>query len=278
MTATAQTRRQDLVHRPRGGRLRAGVCGVLLLFALAPIPARGETDVPGIDERLGAVLPAGLALNDETGQPVILRQIIDKPTIITFNYFRCGGICTPQLNNLARTLNEIDLEPGRDFQVITVSFDPRDTAAIAAEKRTNYLKLLKRPVPPLAWRFLTGEQAATQALTQALGFGFQKHGEDFVHPGALIMLSPQGKVTRYLYGITYLPADVQMAVNEAASGQIRPTISTALSFCYSYDPAARQYVVNVTRIAGAATLVLAGILATVVWFLSRNRGRTERAS
>ncbi len=229
------------------------------------------SDEVGIEEQLGSILPANVQLNDETGQKVSLKALVDKATVLTLNYFRCGGICTPQLNNLVQTLNQIDLEPGKDFQVITVSFDSADTFEIAASKRTNYLRLLKRPFPPGAWRFLTGDEGSTKAVADAVGFRFKKQGDSFIHPGALIVLSPEGKVTRYMYGITYLPSDLKMAIGEAASGLVRPTISKALSFCYSYDPAGRRYVLNVTRIAGTVTLLLAAAFAVSVLLLGRNR-------
>jgi protein SCO1 len=258
---------------------RVALCLLLLLWS-APAGATSEArpaDEVGINEKLGATIPADLQLNDETGQKVFLRPLIDKPTVLTLNYFRCAGICTPQLNDLVRTLNTIDLEPGKDFQVITVSFDSTDTPDLAAAKRTNYLKLLKRPFPPTAWRFLTGDEASTKALANTVGFGFKKDRDAFIHPGALIVLSPQGKVTRYMYGITYLPADLKMAVGEAASGLARPSISKALSFCFSYDPQGRKYVVNFTRVAGLVTLVLAGAFAVFVLLPSRKRSRTEGA-
>ena len=257
--------------------MRSVILCTLLLFVSFPLRAPAATQAvvaeePGINEKLGATIPLDLQLTDESGQQVPLRALIDKPTVLTLNYFRCGGICTAQLSNLVRTLNQIALEPGKDFQVITVSFDPRDTPEIAASKRTNYLRLLQRPVPPLAWRFLTGDAAATGTLAQAVGFSFKQQGDAFIHPGALIILSPQGRITRYMYGITYLPSDLAMAVDEAASGLVRPTISKALSFCYSYDPAGRKYVFNVTRIAGSLTLVVAAIFAAVVLLTGKRRG------
>ncbi len=255
--------------------MRNPVVYTLVLVALCAAFVRhaGAEEV-GIDEKLGTTVPLGLELTDEAGQKVVLRDLIDKPTVLTLNYFRCGGICTPQLNNLVQTLNRIDLEPGKDFQVITVSFDAADTSAVAAQKRSNYLKLMTRPFPPLAWRFLTGEERATKALADAVGFNFKRQRDEFIHPGALIILSPQGKVTRYMYGITYLPSDLQMAVAEAATGVVRPTISKALEFCYSYDPVGRRYVFNLTRIAGSVTLLSAAIFAGFVLF--KGRSRAER--
>jgi protein SCO1/2 len=270
-------------HQPRATPWATDRRDALLAFILLslwmPLPAARTAraaDEVAIDEKLGATVPLDLQLNDESGQKVTLKALIDKPTALTLNYFRCAGICTPQLNNLVHTLNEIQLEPGKDFQVITVSFDPADTPEVAAGKRTNYLKLLKRPFPPLAWRFLTGDASSTKRLTDAVGFHFKQQRDSFLHPAALVILSPQGKVTRYMYGITYLPIDLQMAVDEAKSGLVRPTISKALDFCYSYDPAGRKYVIDVTRIAGSVTLLAAAVFAAVVLF--RGRRRTERAS
>ena len=255
---------------------RALIVGAALVL-LRAVALAAQADEVGINEKLGASIPSDLRFNDETGQAVVLRQLIAKPTVLTLNYFRCAGICTPQLNELVRTFNQVELEPGKDFQVVTVSFDSTDTPEIAAGKRTNYLRLMQRPFPPTAWRFLTGDEASIKTLATAVGFGFKKDRDQFIHPGALIILSPEGKVTRYMYGITYLPADLEMAVSEAASGLARPSISKALSFCFSYDPQGRRYVVNFTRIAGAISLLLAAAFGVFVLLTGRNRGETERA-
>ncbi len=226
----------------------------------------------GIDEKLGAQAALDAVLKDEHGADVTLRQLVDKPTILTLNYFRCTGICTPLLNGVADVLNEIGIQPGKDFQVITVSFDPSDTPEVAHQKQINYLKLMKRPVPPAAWRFLTGDAQSTRQVADSVGFQYRAVGAQFVHPGAVILLTPEGLVSRYMYGITFLPAEVQLAVQEAAAGQVRPSISRILAFCYSYDPQGRQYVLDVTRIMGTVILVLAG--AFVVYLL---KGRSRRS-
>jgi protein SCO1/2 len=227
----------------------------------------------GVDEKLGATIPLDLVLKAEDGQPVTLRSLIDKPTILTLNYFRCAGICTPQLSGVAEVLNRTQAEPGKDFQVLTVSFDERDEPEIAAQKRTNYLGEITRPFPPAAWRFLTGPAATTKALADAVGFKFKRVGDDFVHAGAIIFISPKGKVTRYMYGTTYVPADLQMAAQEAARGEAQPTINKFLKFCFSYDPAGRKYVLNTTTI-GATVIILAALVfvATLV-----RRGRKTKS-
>ena len=218
----------------------------------------------GIDEKLGQVIPLDLMLRDEQGQPVTLRSLIDRPTILTLNYFRCAGICSPQLNGVAEVINLTRAEIGKKFKVLTVSFDERDTPEIAARKRTNYLQEIKRPIAPTDWRFLTGDASTTKKLADAVGFKFKQVGADFVHPGALMFLSPKGQVTRYMYGITYVPADWEMAVQEAARGEIQPTINKWLRFCFSYDPAGRKYALNVTRVAGTVILGVAMAFAIVL--------------
>jgi len=253
------------------------LAGLLLLTAGrsagAATPAEPRLDV-GVDEKLGQTVPLDTTLVDENGERVVLRDIVDKPTLLTLNYFRCTGLCTPLLNGVAEMLQRIDLVPGKDFQVLSVSFDPRDNAELAGLKRENYVKQLPPNFPTTAWRFLTGDPISTKRLADAVGFKFAKHGDDYVHAGAIMVLSPNGKVTRYLYGVTFLPFDVKMAVAEAAQGRSGPTIARFLKFCYSYDPAGRRYFVDITRVAAAFTIVLALGFGIVV---AANRKRRPKS-
>ena len=262
--------------RRRSTRVWETVLGLLALSLAAAVAVAAEQDLDpgevGIEEHLDAQVPLDLELVDESGAAVTLGSLIDRPTLLTLNYYRCAGICTPQLNGVVRLLNEIPLVPGEGFRVLTVSFDERDTAEIAAGKRANHLRIIKRPVKPEAWRFLTGSGTATRALADAVGFKFKRQDEDFVHAAVIVVLSPQGRVTRYLHGVNYLPADVEMAVGEAAAGVSRPTIAKWVAFCYSYDPASRRYALNLTRLAGLATLAALGVFAAVVVF----KGRASR--
>lgn len=227
----------------------------------------------GINEKLGSTIPLDLELKGEDGKPVTLRQLIDKPTILTLNYFRCAGICTPQLGGVAEVLNRTKAEPGKDFQVLTVSFDERDEPEVAAQKRTNYLAEINRPFPPAAWRFLTGPGATTKALADSVGFRFKRVNDDFVHAAAIIFISPKGEITRYMYGVSYLPADLQLAAQEAARGEAQPTINKFLKFCFSYDPAGRRYVLNTTSIS-AVIIILAALVFGVVLV---RRGRQTKS-
>lgn len=248
-------------------------CALALLTGLA-VPAQAPAAPAaeaGIDQKLGAQVPLDLTLNDENGKPVTLRSLINKPTVLTLNYFSCAGICTPLLNGVVDVVNQVKAQPGQDFQVLTVSFDPKDTPEIAQQKQANYLHQIKRPISPAAWRFLTGSAADTKALCDAVGFKFKAQGDGFIHAGAIMLLSPGGKLTRYIYGVSFQPADLQMAVVEAARGETRPTINQWLQFCFSYDPEGRGYVFSVTRVAATVTLLLAAGFVTLLIF-KRKRG------
>lgn len=233
-----------------------GLCATAARPALAEAPTEPALDV-GVDEKLGQTVPVDIRLVDEEGNRVSLRDLIDKPTLLTLNYFRCFGLCTPLLNGVAEMLQKTDQIPGKDFQVLTVSFDPRDDAELAGHKKENYIKQLGPAFPPTAWRFLTGDPVSTKRLADAVGFKFAKHGEDYIHPGAIMVLSGTGMVARYLYGVTFLPFDVKMAVSEAAQGRTGPTIARLLKFCFSYDPSGRRYSLAITRVAAAFTIMLA---------------------
>lgn len=244
------------------------VLAALMLLALGTFGQ--ETPPPvGVDEHLGAQLPTDISLLDEKGNAVPLQSLLGKPTILTLNYYRCAGICTPLLNGVVDVAKKSDLVAGRDYQILTVSFDPTDAPDLAGRKRDNYLKQLPVTFDPAGWRFLTGAGDQTKRLADAVGFQYRAElspegTTEFAHPAAIMILSPSGTVIRYMYGITFLPFDLKMAVAEANAGRPGPTINKLLKFCYSYDPAGRKYKVNVTRIAGVGTLLLAGLLASLL--------------
>jgi protein SCO1/2 len=229
-------------------------------------PATSQPGV-GVDEHLGATIPLDARFADEDGRPITLGKLIDRPTILTLNYFRCAGICTPLLNGLVDSLNELKLDPAKDFQVITVSFDERDIPEMAMRKRQNYLKQFHRPFPPAAWRFLTGKDPSIHLLTDAVGFKFKPFGSEFIHAGVILILSPQGQVTRYMYGTEFAPIDLQTALGEALRGQARASVVKSLAFCYTYDPSGRRYIVSVTRLVGAFSvlMVLLTVFLAVFW-------------
>lgn len=216
----------------------------------------------GIDEHLGAMLPLDeIVLTDEEGARVLLRALMaEKPTILSLMYYRCPGLCTPLLGGVIDLVDAMRLRPGKDYQLLTVSFASEEGPDLAREKRMNAFKALRQPIPPEGWRFLTGDGENIARLTQAVGFGFEKKGEDYLHTATLIALSPEGKVARYLYAgaresmkvkkMYFLSRDVELALLEAADGRVGPTVTRILRYCFSYDPEGKTYVFKVTQVAG----------------------------
>ncbi|MFQ5893203.1 MAG: SCO family protein [Nitrospinota bacterium] len=236
-------------------------------------PAKAVPSYIGIEERLGAVVPLDLMFTDESGQPVRLRELVTKPTIVSFVYYTCTDVCPLLLSGLAEVLEKLPAEPGTDYAVLTVSFDEIDTPAKAAEKKENYLKALGQPFPDEAWRFVIGDRANIRQLAEAVGFRFKREGEIFLHPVALFVLSPEGRVARYLYGNRFLPFDLKLALLEAREGRVGPTISKVLKYCFTYDPKGRTYVFNILRVF-ATTMVV--FLVGLFIFLTRTGKRRKR--
>ena len=220
----------------------------------------------GIRNRLGATVPLDLTFKDETGQKVQLGQLIHTPVFLAPVYFRCTDVCPMLLNGVVDVLNQLPAEPGRDYEVLTVSFDETDTPDSALVQKRKYLGLIHRPFPENSWHFLTGDSATIRQLMDAVGFGYQKGGDGFMHPVALIVLSPKGKVTRYLYGSDFLPMDLKMALVEAGHERSGPAISRVLRFCFRYEPKSRKLVFNTMKVTGTVTLAFAlAFIAFLIW-------------
>ncbi len=234
---------------------------VIWLFFAGTIQAHVEhsRDLPeiGLDEKLGHSVPLDLVFRDENGHPVKLSQFVHTPTILALVYYHCPNVCSLLLQRLAETLNQMPAKPGSDYSVVSVSFDETEKPDLALERKTVYLKMIGKPFPAETWRFLTGDHENILNLTRAVGFGFRREGQDFEHPVALIILSPEGKITRYLYGTDVLPFDLRMGLLEASEGRIGPTVSKVLRFCFSYDPKGRRYVFNTLKVTGIVTLSFA---------------------
>jgi protein SCO1/2 len=226
----------------------------------------------GIDEKLGNTIPLDLKFQTSEGDTVALQDIINKPTIIALVYYECPGICNPMQSELAWTIDKLQLEPGKDFQVVSISFDHKETPAIAAKWKKNYLFTIKRNFDPKNWLFLTGDSLSILKLTDACGFYFKPAEKQFVHAATLIVVSPLGKITRYMFGTSFNPFDVKMALLEAESGKSSPTISKVLQYCFSYDPQGRKYTLNVTRIVGSFILLGVGIFLAVLLLKKKKEG------
>lgn len=237
--------------------------------ALAHVDQPQDRSAIGIDQKLGQNVPLGLSFSDETGSLVTLGQLIHKPTILTLVYLHCPNVCGLLLQNLAGVLNELPAEPGREYTVLSVSFDETEKPPLALEKKKIYLKMIEKTFPTDAWRFLTGDRENIHKLTDAIGFHFKRVGEDFEHPVLIIILSPEGKITRYMYGTDILPLDLKMALIEASQGRIGPAISKVVRFCFSYDPKGKKLVFNMLKVTGTVTILFA--LSFIVFLLFRGR-------
>ncbi len=226
----------------------------------------------GIYEKLDEFISDDLIFTDETFEEVNIKESLDKPTILALVYYECPGICSPLLNGLAEAMDRTDIELGKDYQVYTISFSHTETPALARQKKKTYANLVSHGDTKDSWKFFTGDSTNIYRLLNDVGYKIKKEGKEYIHPGTIIVLSPEGKVTRYLYGSTYfLPFDLKMAIVEAAEGRSGPTINKVLKFCFSYDPAGKKYVFNVTKVSGSIILLLAASLLFSMIFKGRKR-------
>lgn len=226
----------------------------------------------GIDEKAGQYIPLDLIFKDETGKAISLRELLQRPTLLALVYLHCPNVCGLMLQNIADALNRLPADPEKDYRVLAVSFDEREKPGFALERKKIYLKMIERPFPEGAWRFLTGDKENIQKLADSVGFHFKRVGEDFEHPVALIVLAADGKIIRYMYGAYPLPFDVKLALLEASQGRIGPAIRKVVRFCFSYDPKADKLVFNTLKVTGAVTLLFA--LSFVVFLLFKGRNRS----
>ena len=218
----------------------------------------------GMQEKLGKMVPLDLTFINEEGKNVTLRKLMGgKPTILTLNYYRCAGICTTQLNDLASVVSKLDLAENKDHKVVTVSFAENEPYQLAATKRKNIMASITRPYVEDSWHFVIGENNSSGKLADAVGYGFEKKVfektglTEYIHPGVTIILSPEGKVTRYLNGVGQLPFDVKMALIEAADGKVGPTIAKTLLFCFAYDAENKKYVFAWEKVIGTGMSLMA---------------------
>ena len=250
-------------------------CLIFIFPGMQPVCAQNEEEFPevSIREQLGETIPMELTFMNEQGRPVQLKELINKPTILTPIYFDCPGVCPRLLSGVTDVIEKSDMTLGNEFRIVTFSFNENDTPEHAVEKKKTYLR--KKSLPHAKdWIYLTGDSLAIHTLTNALGYYFQRAGNDFLHPAAIIILSPEGKITRYLYGTTYLPFDVKMAIVEAQKGQARPTINRVLEYCFTYDPEGRKYTLQVTKISATIIIFFATVL--FIYLIIRSRGRKAK--
>jgi protein SCO1/2 len=233
----------------------------------------------GVDERLGARIPLDIVFRDETGKAVRLGDLVTGPTIILPVYYSCTNICNFLQGGLASALPAIQRTPGKEYRVLSVSFDEMETPELAARYKRIYLAAMNAPFPEEGWRFLTGDAQSIRRLTAAAGYRFQRKGRDFIHPVASLVIAGDGTIVRYLYGTAFLPKDLTLALVEAGEGRTGTTIRKMVEFCFTFDPSGKTYVFNLLRVcATVVILCTGGFLAFLLLTGRRRRQRTSGKS
>lgn len=242
---------------------------------LVPEPLRGV----GIDQKLDHQVPLDLTFRDEFGRAVTLGQYFgQRPVLLALVYYQCPMLCTQILNGVESSLRAISFNPGREFEVVAVSFDPSDTPELALMKKENYLKRYRRPDTANGWHFLTGSEASIRALTQAVGFRYKYDPatRQFAHASGIMILTPSGKLSRYFYGVEYAPRDVRLGLVEASHNRIGSAVDQILLFCYHYDPATGKYgaiAMRSVRVGGALFALVGGAFLVIMLRRDVRRGR-----
>ena len=257
---------------------------LLALFAIAGASVHAQQittpailDKVGIAQNLNAQIPTDLAFRDETGKSVRIGDFFgQKPIVLSLVYFDCPALCTEVLNGELRTMKAISLDLGKDFDAVTVSFEPKDTPALAKAKRDVYIGQYGRPGAVDHWHFLTGDQQSIDALTNAAGFryAYDSSIRQYAHAAAILVLTPDGRIDRYFYGVIYPARDLRLGLVEASQGKIGTLTDHALLYCYQYDPMTGRYgmvVMNVLRAAGGLTVLILGIFMAMMFLRERKR-------
>jgi protein SCO1/2 len=253
------------------------------LYGARPETGNPSTGLPTalrevrIEQKLDQQLPLDLVFRDETGQPVRLGQYFgQKPVVLAFVYYDCPMLCTQVLNAMVTSFRVLPFEIGKDYDVVTVSFDPRETNTLATAKKQVYMKYLPERMRAGAnrgWHFLTGDQPSITQLTDAVGFHYRydEATKQFAHASGIMVTTPQGKLSRYFYGVDYPARDLRLGLIESSENKIGSPVEQLLLYCYHYDPATGRYgvaIMKVMRIAGVATLL--GLAAMILLLKSRN--------
>ena len=249
----------------KGGGLMSG--GELPATTLPP-----NLSNVSVEQKLGAQVPLYAAFRDETGQNVTLGQYFKpgRPVVLNLVYYDCPMLCTEVLNGLSSSLRMVTFDIGKDYEVVTVSFDRREKPELAAAKKKAYMQRLGRPGAEKGWHFLTGDQPSIDALTKAVGFHYvwDESLQQFAHATAVIVVTPEGKLSHYLYGVDYSPKDVRLALVEASHSKIGNPVDAVLLYCYHYDPRTGKYgavVTNIVRLAGVVTILILGSFLLVMF-------------
>ncbi len=231
----------------------------------------------GFDQKIGTMLPLQLRFRDETGATVELGSFFgQRPVLLSLVYYECPMLCSMALNGLVSSLRALNMEPGRDFEIVTVSFDSTEGPALAAAKKAKYLEEYHRPGAAASWHFLTGEGPAIRGLTESVGFRYtwDEPTKQFAHASGLIVTTPAGELARYFFGIEYAPRDLRLGLVEASQGKLGNVVDQALLYCFRYDPESGTYAaaaLNLVRAGGVVTVILIAVF--ILWMRRQERRR-----
>jgi protein SCO1/2 len=228
----------------------------------------------GFEEKQGQYADLSTKLVNEAGDTVLLKDVITKPTILNLVYFQCAGTCSPLMWGISKFIDGMDLQLGKDYEVVTISFDPTENIKLGINKKASYLSTMKKKEDAKNWLFFVSDSINIAKLTKSVGFNYQKVNDQFVHPTGLVALAADGKIVRYLRGIEFLPFDIKITLVEAAKGKIGPSINRLLAVCYGYDSKGNQFVFNVTRVSAIVILFIV-VLIFFVLALSRIKFNTK---
>jgi protein SCO1/2 len=258
------------------------------LYGAQPASGQASTGLPKalkdvrIDQRLNEQAPLDAVFKDEHGNDVRLGQLFHgKPVVLSLVYYKCPMLCTQVLNGMLSAFKQVSFNIGDQFEVVTVSFDPQETPELAGSKKLTYVQAYDRPGAAAGWHFLTGDEANIKRLTEAVGFHYvwDEQTQQFAHASGIMVLTPEGKIANYFYGINYAPKDLRLSLVEASQSKIGTPVDTLLLYCYHYDPATGKYgavVMNIMRIAGSITVVLIAGLLLLMSKMARGRPADSR--
>jgi protein SCO1 len=282
-------------------RVRFALALVMLLTlagagasAQAPIPQELERPVQnpsgspellkqiGIDQKLNGQLPLDALVRDETGVEAPLQSFFrDKPVILAPVYYECPMLCTQILNGLVKGLRDVSYDPGKDFIVLAISIDPRETSELAAAKKKGYLKRYGRPGTEDGWKFLTGSEESVKRIAQALGFRYvwDPVSQQYAHASGIMVATPEGRISHYFYGVEYRPTDMRLALVQASQGKIGSPVDQVLLYCFHYDPVSGKYTSIVLKIVQGGAVLTALALGGLIFYFLRNerKARKEQA-
>jgi protein SCO1 len=288
-----------MTHRRLAAPPRIAAATLASCLAIAPTNARAQAwqesggipstpaaELEGVDivEHLGGALPKDATFRDTEGKSVRLGDFFDekRPTLFVFAYHTCPMLCSLVLDATVKSLNDVSWTVGKEFDVVSLSIDPRDTPQTASKKRAQVVGSYGRARGnPEGWHFLVGDEPNIRKVTDAIGFKYRydSRQQQYAHPAAIYLLTPEGRIARYLYGITYDPGDVRLGLLEASEGRSISTTEKLLLFCYHYDPQGKKYALvamNVMRVGGAATALALGGLIAAMWLRERRRRKVSK--